>query len=389
VTLISSLRLGDADFELAVDHGVINADGRHEPISEIEIELKGGDPNAIVVIANRLAASIPVTYAPQSKAERGYALSTDQVGKAVCAGTISLDPDIPTADAFRTIALSCLDHAAANARAVRGGNTRGIHQMRVGLRRLRAAISVFKELLRGRETEEIKTELKWLTDQLGPAPDFDVLIERRVRPMHRSAPITAELDTLEHDLGVKRDAGLERAKAAVDSERYRELGLRTALWLANGEWSMSPEPLSVAHRERAAADFAGEHLAKRTKKILKKLENIEELDPQRRHKLRISVKKLRYAAEFFAGLFDKRKQPIQRRRFAKILKNLQGSLGNLNDIEVHKRLAATVAHPRKRSRKQAEKALAMGGQEHLQIASCIAEAEKAGEQLSDLRKFWK
>jgi CHAD domain-containing protein len=50
-----------------------------------------------------------------------------------------------------------------------------------------------------------------------------------------------------------------------------------------------------ARRERAAAYFAVEYLAKRAKKILKKLENIEALDAQRRHKLRISVKKLRYA----------------------------------------------------------------------------------------------
>jgi len=49
--------------------------------------------------------------------------------------------------------------------------------MRVGLRRLRAAISVFKHLLCGPETEAINTELKWLTEQLGPARDFDVLIE--------------------------------------------------------------------------------------------------------------------------------------------------------------------------------------------------------------------
>src|SRR5262249_21544256 len=104
------------------------------------------------------------------------------------------------------------------------------------------------------------------------------------------------------------------------------------------------------------------------------------------------VSTLRYACQFFASLFDGRKQAMQRRRFSKILKNLQGSLGNLNDIEVHKRLAATVAHPRKRPRKQAVKAMAMGfiaGQEHLQIASCIAGAKKAGEQLSDLPKFWK
>jgi hypothetical protein len=71
---------------------------------------------------------------------------------------------------------------------------------------------------------------------------------------------------------------------------------------------------------------------------------------------------------------------------------LQGSLGALNDIEVHKRLAVTLAHHRKRTRKQAEKALAMGfiaGQEQREIASCIAAAEKAGGQLSNSAKFWK
>jgi inorganic triphosphatase YgiF len=386
------IRMAGANLEVAVDHGFIKAEGRREPISEVEIELKDGDPAGIAQVADRLAGSAPITYMAQSKPERGYALSAGETAQPVRAGTIDLDPEVSSAEAFQIVALSCLDHAVANARAVREGETEGIHQMRVGLRRLRAAISVFKELLAGAETEKIKTELKWLTEQLGAARDFDVLIEGRVRPMHRSGPITAELGVLEHDLEVKRNAGLEKAKAALDSERYRKLGLRTALWVTNGEWSSSPDPLLVARRDRSAAEFAAEHLAKQIQKILKRLEKIEELDAPRRHKLRISVKKLRYGAEFFASLFDRRKQAIQRKRFAKILKNLQGSLGNLNDIEVHIRLAATVAHPRKRSRKQAEKALAMGfiaGQEHPLIASCIAEAEKAGEQLSDLPKFWK
>jgi hypothetical protein len=113
---------------------------------------------------------------------------------------------------------------------------------------------------------------------LGPARDFDVLIEGRVRSMHHPGPITAELGVLENDLEVKRDAGVEKAKAALDSERYRELGLRTALWVTNGEWSSSPEPLLAACRERSAAEFAAEHIAKRMKKILKKLENLEALD---------------------------------------------------------------------------------------------------------------
>jgi CHAD domain-containing protein len=136
-------------------------------------------------------------------------------------------------------------------------------------------------------------------------------------------------------------------------------------------------------RQRPALEFAAEQLAKRTKKISKKIEDIETLDAQRRHKLHISVKKLRYACEFFARLFDSRKQTTQRKHFVKTLKNLQGSLGNLNDIEVHKRMATRIAHPRKRSRKQTEEALAMGfiaGQEDQQIATCVA---MAGRQASN------
>jgi triphosphatase len=288
--------------------------------------------------------------------------------------------------------LSCLDHTAANDRAVRKGDTERVHQMRVGLRRLRAAISIFKDLLPGSETEAVKSELEWLTEQLGPARDFNVLLEQRVNKERRVPPIGGEIDLLESDLQARRDAGLQKAKAAVDGDRYRALGLRTALLVTNGEWSKSAEPLAIACRERPVVEFAAEILDKRAKKISKKVEDVEGLDARQRHKLRIAVKKVRYACEFFAGLFDSRKQTNVRKRLAGILKSLQGSLGTLNDIEVHKRLAVTLAHHRKRSRKQAEKALAMGfiaGQEQREIASCIAVAEKTGRQLSNSAKFWK
>jgi triphosphatase len=161
------IHAGDADLELAVDRGHIKARECHEPLSEIEIELKHGDRGAIATIAERLAQSAPVAYAAQSKAERGYALSAGQSAKAVCRSAIHLHPEVSTAAAFQTIALSCLDHAAANERAVREGDTEDVHQMRVGLRRLRAAISTFKELLPGPETKAVKTELKGLPSSSG------------------------------------------------------------------------------------------------------------------------------------------------------------------------------------------------------------------------------
>ena len=59
---------------------------------------------------------------------------------------------------------------------------------------------------------------------------------------------------------------------------------------------------------------------KRSKRISKKIEDIENLDTRQRHKARIAVQKLRYACEFFVGLFDGRKQVRERKRFASILK---------------------------------------------------------------------
>ena len=162
-----------------------------------------------------------------------------------------------------------------------------------------------------------------------------MLFEQRVNNERRVPPIGDEIDLLESDLQARRDAGIQKAKAAVDSDRYRALGVRTALWVTNGEWAKSAEPLTIARRERRAVEFAAEILDKRAKKISKKVEDIEALDARQRHKLRIAVKKLRYACEFFAGLFESRKQTNERKRFAGILKRLQGSLGALNDIEVH------------------------------------------------------
>ena len=117
-----------------------------------------------------------------------------------------------------------------------------------------------------------------------------MLVEQRVRPLHDTAPIADEIGVLKRDLEAKRDGGLERAKAAVNSDRYRILGLRTALWLGNGELSRNAEPLTAARRERPAVDFAAEILTNRCKKILKKIENVDQLDGRRRHKLRIAVR---------------------------------------------------------------------------------------------------
>ena len=70
-------------------------------------------------------------------------------------------------------------------------------------------------------------------------------------PLQNAMPDKPELGVLRADLSVKRRAGLARAKAVVKSDRYRQVVLKTALWLAGGHWSTTSDPMVVAHRERS------------------------------------------------------------------------------------------------------------------------------------------
>jgi CHAD domain-containing protein len=290
------------------------------------------------------------------------------------------------------IGLSCLHHLAANEDAVRHGVPEGVHQMRVGPRRLRAAISLFGEMVKGSETEQIKTELKWLGEQLGPARDFDVLVEESVAPLRKASPGKPELKLLETDLKKKRDKGFDTAKAAVASERYRAAVLTTALWLINGKWLNDKASAIADARARPARAFARDVLDRRTGKIIKNIGKLDDLSAGERHKVRIAVKKLRYATDFLGSLFPKRKARRARKRFQKTLEALQDALGTLNDIAVHETLARQFAHPRKRSSKRPEKAFAMGvltGREQSHARACIAAAGKAGATLSKTDYFWR
>jgi triphosphatase len=251
------VRIGRSEIEVAVDRGSIKAGRHHEAINELELELKRGDPVDLAQLAERFARSLPVAYGARPKQDRGYALVAGKPTGPVGASSIALDPHSSTAEAFRVIALACLDHALANERAVRAGDRESIHQMRVGLRRLRAALSLFRPLVDGAQTDGVKGELKWLTEQLAPARDLDVLIAEGVRPLQGDAP-KAEFRTLVDDLENRRHKGFDRARVAVDSDRHRSLGLKTALWVINGEWTRNGDEMIAALRERPAVDFAAE-----------------------------------------------------------------------------------------------------------------------------------
>jgi CHAD domain-containing protein len=80
--------------------------------------------------------------------------------------------------------------------------------------------------------------------------------------------------------------------------------------------------------------FAAEELARRRKKVRKRGADLADLDPHARHQVRIEVKKLRYATEFFSPLFEGRKASKRTEAFLSALESLQEHLGELNDLAV-------------------------------------------------------
>jgi inorganic triphosphatase YgiF len=374
--------------ELTLDRGQVRLGRRSAPINEVELELKRGRPADLFTLARDLAKRVPARFAVRSKADRGYDLVGDHPVAAVRAHKIALTPRMSTGEAFHAIALGCLHHVAANEPAVREQDAEGVHQMRVGLRRLRAAMAVFSDLLDDEQTARIRRELKWLTNELGPARDLDVYVTGNIKPLQRTLPDKRGLEALRSDLEARRSGAFERARRTVESPRYRTLLLDTLGWIEGGEWTTSGDELTAARRSRKASDFAREELARRAGKVAKKAGRLGKLDARQRHKLRMKIKKLRYASEFFAAAFGGHKAKRRLRRFERQLKQLQDSLGALNDIAVHRRLAGRLVGRNGRKRQRAFAIGLVSGREQSRVVPLREAAVQAANAFVEVRPFW-
>src|SRR6266403_3025977 len=137
------IRSGDSEIALTVEKGKVEAGRQSSPLCEVELELKRGESAELFKLARTLAEEVPLQLAIKSKAERGYALIAGEVPEAVKAAPVAIAPDFSRQVAFQAIARTCLRHLVANQAVTLRGDPEGVHQMRVALRRMRAAISLF------------------------------------------------------------------------------------------------------------------------------------------------------------------------------------------------------------------------------------------------------
>lgn len=308
-----------------LDHGWIASRGRRTPLSEVEIKLVSGSKAQLYAVAFALAARIPLTPALMSKAARGYHLASDTRPAPLRATAASIAAaDHPLA-AFRTIALNCLAHLHHNhAGALLGDDPEYVHQMRVATRRLFAALRMFAPVLPTEFAAQMAPPLRELMATLGRTRDFDVLLAEIVAPVSAALAADSRILALAGILADRLHATRNETVAFLARPGYGHL-LLLAASLLHGKALAEP---AAGEPALTLLDFAQRRLRKlqgRTH-LLAELARID--DPSSLHALRIAIKRLRYALEFFGPLLPKRSFATAAQRLAM----LQDKLGQLSDL---------------------------------------------------------
>lgn len=376
--------------ELAFDSGEIRTlvNGHSAvPVNEVELELKHGSPIALYQAARRLCHAAPLTISTESKVERGMrALEGREVG-AQKAGQMELVEDCVAEEAFRTTLNHCLRHMARNTGAVaEARDPEGIHQIRVGLRRLRAALSAFGDAFRAPALEELRERAKTLADAFGETRELDVFALELLAPIETLPNKPPGLPQLRLALDEIRRECWDRADELVRSDEFTGFLLDLAVAIEARVWRDGASSDKFDQFLRSARALGAESLEKCLKKAVRRAKHLAELDTEQRHRLRIELKRLRYTAEFFAPLFPgKAVTPFLDR-----LSKLQDLFGTLND-------AATATHILRRINEHAD---ARGGPERAEAAAFVDgwhqsqigptwdKAQKRWKRFTKAKPFW-
>lgn len=222
-------------------------------------------------------------------------------------------------EACRVILFECLAHLSANIEpVVKARDAEGLHQLRVALRRLRVALATFDD--DSPAIEALGARAKIFTKKLGPARDLDVLLDELLEPA------VAQIES-QHAVEVLR--------ARAEQDRLRAWQTAVSEVSSDGFAKFQDDIAEAAQQQRwpigdsvAIGVVVPVAMAIHLKQAKKRGKHLKKMNPHECHRLRISLKRMRYAAEFFAPLY-KRKAV---KTWMAPLKELQDLLGHLNDV---------------------------------------------------------
>ncbi len=314
----------EVEILLMLDRGSITAGERSEAICELELELVRGSAGDLYKLARTLAETLPLRPEDDSKAERGLRLYRDETRLPLKAGPSPLAAGQSPLQAFRAVAFDCLRQWQRNGSGAAVSDApEFVHQMRVGLRRLRSALKLFAPALPAVWAQHWSDELGQAADELGEARDIDVLHEELLAPILTDNACPPTVQALAGQVIAARDEARRHVRSHLNGPGQG----RRMLGFAAEASELCGTTLDASADLTAFARLQLDDLRKRARKRWRRAAGG---DAAALHELRIALKRLRYAIEFFAPLFP----PRRAKTFQGALSRAQEALGYLNDVEV-------------------------------------------------------
>ena len=294
------------------------------------VTVGSGPPAPRKIRARTARAPMPPHFAPLAGTNRGSVPAAPVPHKAP---PIKIPKRATVGEAFVLIGRSGLAHLHTNEPCVRTRrDSEGIHQLRVSVRRLRSALSLFRATIPDRERRDTARRLKWIAGQCAEAREWDVFQDELVVPLQRSLPDDRVFGDFASEVEKIRLAADARVADMLAGTQYARNILKIETWWIGGG-RRGPENNQAAAK---AVDFSQRRIRKLHRRLCKHGGRASELDAKGLHRLRIRTKKLRYAIDFFGSLFPGKTAGAYRTALTEI----QDILGALNDIAVARPLLA-------------------------------------------------
>lgn len=378
-----------AQIELCMDQGVISTAQSSTQVCELELELKSGQPQQLFTLAQALLDIVPFELETVSKAEQGYRLLSGYIAHPVKSVAPALAKTDTLAEVLNTQIWACLQHFQNNlSGAVGRGATDGddaeyLHQMRVALRRLRVVLSMTEKFRTDGQLAALNRDISALFVTLGRIREWDVFIAQTVQPMCAQINGHAGFQALLAAAMRQRSVCHAVLRDAVQARELQRLLLRFAVWM-HGDYWQHAEWHQAAENGREVQDFSSHRLRKLAKQFARSAQHLNGVAPLQFHALRIITKKLRYSAEIFSALYDRRKtQP-----FLVALSGVQDVLGQLNDDAAAQRLLDKLAEDPRLAAHQDAIVLSGGWITHDLFGQLVA-LRKSMQNFNKQAVFWK
>jgi CHAD domain-containing protein len=296
---------------------------------EWEVELADGDLSVLDAVESRLfeAGAAPAAIGSKLARVMGETVSphlTDRSSRDFTEGSAG--------DLVRALLLEQATNLQNRDAGVRAGRPDSVHRLRIAVRRLRSLLGTYRPLLTAGTVDGLRDELRWLGHELADARDAQVLRER-LRAALADEPVELVIGPvarrIDDELGSAFQSGLDRARRALDSERYFRL--------LDAVDEVVPGTTLLPEADDPAQAVLPRLLARDAKRLRRAVREVKAADRSQErdlalHEARKKAKRLRYAAESAIPVFDGRAKDYGRRA-----KRIQKALGVHQDSVLARR----------------------------------------------------